>query len=100
MLYKTPMVVAYRMHSLSYWIVRALLKVKYVSLPNLLAGQRLVPEYFQSDCRAEVLAPALQYWLDHPDEVQSLSRRFTDLHASLRTTEASAAQAVLKLVDT
>ena len=99
MLYKTPMVVAYRMHSLSYWIVRALLKVKYASLPNLLAGQRLVPEYFQSDCRAEVLGPALQYWLDHPGEVQALSRRFTDLHVSLRAAEASAAQAVLKLVD-
>ena len=100
MLYKTPMVVAYRMHSLSYWIVRALLRVKYASLPNLLAGQRLVPEYFQSDCRAEVLGPALQYWLDHPGEVQALSRRFTDLHVSLRAAEASAAQTVLKLVDT
>ena len=100
MLYKTPMVVAYRMHSLSYWIVRSLIKVKYVSLPNLLAGERLAPEYFQSDCRAEVLGPALQYWLDHPDETQSLARRFTDLHASLRAAEDSAAQAVLNLVDT
>ena len=99
MLHKTPMVVAYRMHSLSYWIVRSLIKVKYISLPNLLAGQRIVPEYFQSDCRAEVLGPALQFWLDHPDEAQSLSRRFTDLHVSLRTAEAGAAQAVLKLLD-
>ena len=100
MLYKTPMVVAYRMHSLSYWIVRSLITVKYVSLPNLLAGERLAPEYFQSDCQAEVLGPALQYWLDHPDKAQSLTRRFTDLHASLRTAEDSAAQAVLNLVDT
>jgi len=99
MLYKTPMVVAYRMHSLSYWIVRALLKVKFVSQPNLLAGQRLVPEYFQSDCRAEILGPALQYWLDHPGEAQLLSRHFTDLHVSLRTAETSAAQAVLNLLD-
>ena len=98
MLYKTPMVVAYRMHSLSYWIVRALLKVKFVSQPNLLAGQRLVPEYFQSDCRAEILGPALQYWLDHPGAAQLLSRRFTDLHVSLRTAETSAAQAVLNLL--
>lgn len=87
------------MHSLSYWIVRALITVKYISLPNLLAGQRLVPEYVQSDCRAEVLGPALKFWLDHPDEAQSLSRRFTDLHVSLRTAESGAAQAVLKLLD-
>ena len=98
MLHKTPMVVAYRMHSLSYWIVRSLIKVKYISQPNLLAGQRLVPEYFQADCRAEILGPALQYWLDHPGEAQSLSRRFTDLHVSLRTAETNAAQAVLDLL--
>ena len=100
MLYKTPMVVAYRMHGLTYRTVRALIRVKFVSLPNLLAGERLVPEYFQSDCRADVLGPALQYWLDHPDESQSLTRRFTDLHASLRAADAGAAQAVLGLVDT
>lgn len=100
MLHKVPMVVAYRMHSLTFRIVRALINVKFVSLPNLLANRRLVPEYFQSDCRAEVLGPALQYWLDHPDEVQSLIRHFTGLHRSLQETEETAAQAVLKLVDT
>ena len=100
MLHKVPMVVAYRMHSLTFRIVRALINVKFVSLPNLLAQRRLVPEYFQADCRAEVLGPALQYWLDNPDKAQSLSRQFADLHLSLQETEETAAQAVLKLVDT
>ena len=100
MLHKVPMVVAYRMHSLTFWIVRALIKVKFVSLPNLLADSRLVPEYFQSDCRADVLGPALQFWLDNPDEAQSLSSQFTDLHRALQKTDETAAQAVLKLVET
>ena len=99
MLHKVPMVVAYRMHSLTFRIVRALIKVKFVSLPNLLADRRLVPEYFQSDCRAEVLGPALQYWLDNPDEVRALSRHFADLHLSLQKTEETAAQAVLDILD-
>ncbi len=100
MLHKVPMVVAYRMHSLTFWIVRALIKVKFVSLPNLLANRRLVPEYFQSDCRAEILGPALRYWLDNPDNVRSLSQYFTHLHISLQKADESAAQAVLTLVDT
>ena len=99
MLHKTPMVVAYRLHSLSYWLIRALIRVKFVALPNLLADARLVPEYFQSQCRADVLGPALQYWLEHPQEAQSLAHRFTDLHHSLRNTETSAAQVVLNLLD-
>ena len=99
MLHKTPMVVAYRLHSLSYWLVRALIRVKFVALPNLLANERLVPEYFQSDCRAQVLGPALQYWLEHPQEARALIRRFTDLHHSLRAAETSAAEVILELVD-
>ncbi len=99
MLHKTPLVVAYRMHSLSYWLLRALLRVKFVALPNLLAQARLVPEYFQSDCRAEVLGPALQYWLEHPQQTQSLMRRFTELHHLLCNADAGAAQVVLDLID-
>ena len=99
MLHKVPMVVAYRMHSLTFWIVRALLKVKYVSLPNLLANRKLVPEYFQSDCRAGVLGPALQYWLESPDNVRTLTHYFTHLHISLQRADESAAQAVLRLAD-
>ena len=99
MLHKVPMVVAYRMHSLTFWIVRALLKVKYVSLPNLLANRKLVPEYFQSDCRADVLGPALQYWLESPDNVRTLTHYFTHLHISLQRADESAAQAVLRLAD-
>ena len=99
MLHKVPMVVAYRMNSLTFWVIRALIKVKFVSLPNLLANRRLVPEYFQSDCCAEVLGPALQGWLDNPEKVQSLLRHFTDIHISLRETEEAAAQAVLNILD-
>ena len=99
MLYKTPMVVAYRVHALTCWLLRVLLRVQFVSLPNLLADQRLVPEYFQSDCRAQTLGPALQYWLQHPQAAQALTRRFTELHGFLRDAETGAAQAVLKLVD-
>ena len=99
MLYKVPMVVAYRMHSLTYWIVRTLIKVKFVSLPNLLANRKLVPEYFQSECRADVLGPALQYWLESPDNTRALSHYFTYLHISLQRADESAAQAVLALAD-
>ena len=99
MLHKVPMVVAYKMHSLTFWIVRALIKVKFVSLPNLLANRSLVPEYFQSDCRAEILGPALRYWLDNPDSVLMLSNKYKELHVSLQKVDETAAQAVLGILD-
>jgi len=58
---ETPMVVAHRIHSLSYRIVRlfGLLKSKHVSLPNILLNQSIVPELLQDDCTVEKITGAL-----------------------------------------
>jgi lipid-A-disaccharide synthase len=43
-----PMVVAHRVHPLTYWLGRALVRgVSHISLPNVLAGEEVVPEYIQ-----------------------------------------------------
>src|SRR5262249_24917361 len=59
LLLKRPMVVAHRIAPLTYWIVRRLgvAKLANFSLPNLLAGRELVPEFVQADVRANVLGP-------------------------------------------
>ncbi|MEA3244049.1 MAG: lipid-A-disaccharide synthase, partial [Pseudomonadota bacterium] len=56
MLLERPMVVAYRLHPLSYQLVSHLLRVPYVSLPNHLLGMMQVPEYLQADATPEKLA--------------------------------------------
>ena len=50
-----PMVVAYKMASLTYAIYSRMLKAKYISLPNLLADEQLVPEILQDDVQPEIL---------------------------------------------
>ena len=66
---RSPMVVAYKMNSLTFWLVRKLVKVNFISLPNLLAGGKLVPEFFQSDCRADILGQGIQNWIDNPASI-------------------------------
>lgn len=58
---ETPMVVAHRIHQLSYRIVRlfGLLKAKHVSLPNILLNQGVVPELLQDDCSVDKVTNAL-----------------------------------------
>ena len=60
------MVVAYKMVPLTYWLVRRLgvAKLPYFSLPNLLAGRALVPEFVQGEVRPDVLGPAVLGALD------------------------------------
>jgi len=62
MLLQRPLVVAYRMSTLSYALLRrmGIQKLPYYSLPNLLAGEEIAPEFVQGDVRAESLGPALE----------------------------------------
>ena len=83
---RRPMAVGYRIAPLTYWIVRALclLKVKYYSLPNVLAGHELVPEISQNQLTPESLAQALERWLDDPAAVTSFEQECDAIHRRLR----------------
>lgn len=97
LLYKRPMVVAYRLAPLTFAILKRMVKSPYVALPNLLAQRLLVPELLQDaatpDAMAELLSPLLTN-----GEVQT--EGFDAIHRTLRRDASSrAAQAVLELVE-
>jgi len=98
MLFDLPMVVAYRLHWLSYLIIRALVTVKFASLPNLLAGKLLVPEFLQKHCQPEKMGVALLGQLASGDNNAELKREYSQIRNSLRLNAgATAADAVLSL---
>lgn len=99
MLLKRPMVVAYRLAPLSYWLIRRMMYIDRYSLPNLLAGERLVPEFVQDAATPPALGAALLDLLAAPARVRQLQERFTALHRQLRRdANERAAEAVLELV--
>lgn len=101
MLCKRPMVVGHRIAPATHRIVKALglLKSRFVSLPNVLAGEEVVPELLQEDCTAERLAGAVLQWFAQPEAVAALRPRFRALHEELRRgASARAAEAVAGLV--
>ena len=102
LLAKTPMVVTYELSSMNYWLARGLnlIKTQFVSMPNLLAGRRLVPELLQTDSRIPMLgAWALRLLADSPERRAQIAG-FTVLHDTLaRGANARAAEAVAELVD-
>ena len=84
LLLKKPMVVAYRMGAWSFALVKRLVKIKFMSLPNLLAGRELVPERLQQDVRADVLGPLLLERLDNQAMRAQLEHEFLLIHQALR----------------
>ncbi|CAG4974791.1 lipid-A-disaccharide synthase [Novilysobacter luteus] len=103
MLAKRPMVVGYRVAGLTYRMVKGLgmLKVDHYALPNVLAGEPLVPELMQHDCTPDRLAEAVLRWLRDPVAVARLVPRFLALHQALRqNASVQAANAVIQLLET
>ena len=101
MLCKRPMVIGHRISGLTYAIVRAfgMLKSKHVSLPNVLAGDALVPELLQDDCTAGNLHAALLHWFRDAAAVAALQPRFRAIHEALRRdASARAADAIAGLL--
>ena len=83
LLSKTPMVVAYKTSTLSYWILKALVRSKYVAQPNWLAGHELVPEFVQSAASFERLSAAMLELLQRPDHDQ-LQQSYRQIHQLLK----------------
>lgn len=99
LLLRRPMVVAYRMGAISYRIARLLVKVPYISLPNLLADRALVPELIQDQVTPEKLGAHVLHWLDNPEQARDLVAEFDRLHGELRRDASNtAADAVLELL--
>lgn len=101
LLLKRPMVVGYRVHPLTYHLVKGfgLIKVEHVAMANLLAGRELAPEFLQDRCRAELLAPALLALLDDPQRRSAIAAEYARIHTGMRHNAArEAALAVLGLI--
>ena len=102
LLSRRPMVVAYRLGTLTAFLLRRLrlVKVPYFSQPNLLVGRPLVPELFQEQVSGAALGEALLGRLSDPNYLRELDAEFRKVHETLRGGAAArAADAILTLLE-
>jgi len=99
-LFKRPMVITYRMHGLSWQLMKRMRYQPWVGLPNILCEDFVVPELIQEDATPQALAQATLAWLDDLPRSASLSTRFTELHHLLkRDTARCATDAIAKILE-
>jgi lipid-A-disaccharide synthase len=101
LLLKRPMVIAYRMHWLTHWIITRfnLIKSPFFSLANMLAGKEIAQEFFQGQVKPEALAKELIKLLESPEHADTIRQVGDKVHRELRQDASSkAAEAVLELL--
>lgn len=99
LLLRRPMIICYKLASITYAIGSRLLKVPYVGLPNLLAGQKLIPEYLQGEVTVDNLLKEVNVFINNPNSFDKAMFAFADIHRSLRGgASKKAADAIAKII--
>ena len=81
---RCPMVITYKVPALTYRLMMRNPLLPYVGLPNILAGEFIVPELLQAHATPENLEQAISNWLDHKVARGRLEARYRAIHESLR----------------
>jgi lipid-A-disaccharide synthase len=97
-LHERPMVVVYRVSTLTWLVGRMLVTVPHYSMVNLLAGKPLVAELMQGNCTGTNVATQVQYLLDHPEARATMVNELRALRARLGPggAIAKAAEAIVR----
>lgn len=95
-----PMAVAYRLSWPTYYLARALIRVPYIAMVNILAGKEIVPELIQNEAAPEPLSRALIGMVENPERYLALKKELIGLRSLLGNPGVSerAARALLSLI--
>ena len=96
---RKPMVICYKMAPISFAIGSRMLKVPYIGLPNLLAGELLVPEYLQGAVNTQALFSEIDNFMSSSQSFSYSLKQFDRIHETLRGgASEKAAEAIQKWV--
>jgi lipid-A-disaccharide synthase len=98
-LLKRPMVITYRINPLTWWMVKRRIYVSHAGIPNILAGEQIVPELLQDDATPEKLSEAVLSLARDKTVRQRLDEQFEKIRVTLRqNTEEKASAAIMPLL--
>lgn len=98
--YHIPHIIAYKASSITAFLLKILIKTRYVALPNILANKHIVPELLQENCRAETIYKAFQE-IDAKNQRKALKEVFEKLYCKQKdlTPSQYAAQIIENLIN-
>ena len=92
-LFGTPQVVGYIINPLTYWLAKKIIKVKYISLGNLIVDRLAFKEFIQHDCNPDALVTEVRELIENSDRRNAMLAEYTEIRNLLGGTGASAAVA-------
>ncbi len=98
-LFGTPQVVGYIMHPLTYWLAKKIIKVKYISLGNLIVDRFAFKEFIQNACNPDDLVTEVRELIENKERRAKMLADYAEIRSSLGNSGASAAVAKAMLAE-
>lgn len=84
--FETPMIVCYKTSPVTFWIARKMIRIEYVSLVNIIAGQKIVPEVLQADLTATRLMAEFRHCESNSEQIR---QQLASVHQALQLDNVS-----------
>lgn len=98
---ETPMIIIYKTSLSTYLFLKPQIKVPYIGMVNVIAGEKMVPELIQNQFKPDLIAEKVCEYLDNPEKLSNFKKKLKNIKSLLGEGEASkkAAEEVMKLVN-
>ena len=92
-LFGTPQVVGYITNPITYWVAKKIVKIRYISLGNLIVDRLAFKEFIQDDCNPDALVKEIRALIEDTDYRQHMLDEYAAIRSELGGSGASAAVA-------
>ena len=92
-LFGTPQVVGYITNPVTYWIAKKIVKIRYISLGNLIVDRLAFKEFIQDDCNSDALVAEIRELIENQQRKTKMLADYADIRNALGGTGASSAVA-------
>ena len=90
-LFGTPQVVGYITNPITYWVAKKIIKIKYISLGNLIVDRLAFKEFIQHDCNADALVAEIRSLIEDKAYRRHMLDEYAEIRSALGGSGASAA---------
>jgi lipid-A-disaccharide synthase len=88
-----PSIIIYKINMINYWIMKFLVKVKFVNLINIINNKEVIPELLQGECNAIEIYNSVVYLLKNPEVMQKQIETFKKTIIDIRSKTSSSSEA-------
>ena len=98
-LFNTPQVVGYITNPITYWLAKKIVKIRFISLGNLIIDRLAFKEFIQDDCNPDSLVTEVRELMENKERRDAMLSDYADIRNALGGSGASAAVAKAMIVE-